>query len=189
MKDTTIAKAVRWFPGKLWQGERVSFEVTLELHQLAGNERPHFSATVNGWNRPYTTRPVSRDIDFGGCCHELIVKYWKAAALVVAVHLSDDNGVPMYAVENGWYHAGGCIKHGANPNATNPERYPANVDHLASHLRIEKDKAAAIIKSVADGTVNKLAFTLFCDSQLPRWKREADNALTFIQIQSDILKG
>lgn len=73
---------------------------TAGLHLLGGNSRPYFSVTGD------IRRPGANDIDTGGCIHDEILAHWPVLAPVVAVHLADDTGTPLHAVENGRYWLG-----------------------------------------------------------------------------------
>ena len=75
-------------------------------------------------------------------------------AYVVALHLADINGLPCYAVENGWY----WVQEG-------------NVGNLAGLLRISQEKAEELM------SISKEEFAAFVESQKPRWKSEAIAAI------------
>lgn len=107
LKDTIHAQRSRFFGHAYDNGEKVAFRAILKLHQI-GEQRPYFSATVDGYTGHRNTEPPKHTQSWGGCSHEMILKYWKDAAVVVNLHLSDVDGVPMHAAGNGWYHAGGC---------------------------------------------------------------------------------
>jgi hypothetical protein len=125
---------------------------TVQLHKLAGNERPYFSVTGDLWTseRTYHSGNDRNHLE-GGCIHERILAAWPELAPLVALHLSDDTGAPMHDVENGWYWY---------------ER--GELDVCARHLRV----------SVADLPVDadKEAFTAFVEAQRERWQKEAAEA-------------
>lgn len=87
------------------------------LNYIRGNKSPHFSitATVMDGNR----------FESGGCQHELILQHFPQFADLVALHLSDISGIPMHAVENGWYHFAGALPGNAGQryHAGNSERH------------------------------------------------------------------
>jgi len=65
--------------------------VDIELTHIKGNKKPSFSVTGN----------IKDDVS--GCIHKEILKEFPDLKDVVALHLADDDGMPMYALENGWY--------------------------------------------------------------------------------------
>ena len=82
------------------QGDRYAhrLDVTGGLEHLRGNARPHFSLTC------WEYAPHNRNVECsGGCAHGLILRHWPELADLAALHLSDDDGVPMHAEGNGWY--------------------------------------------------------------------------------------
>jgi hypothetical protein len=131
------------------------------LHKI-GNQRPYF--TVTGSTR-----------DTGGAMHEIILEAAPQLADLIALHLSDEDGVPMHATANGWYWLQGAVPdtteryHGGNGN---PKRTPEQcLAVLAQHLRISLDDAAALT------TLTRAEFYTFTAVQQPRWKREAQAAI------------
>jgi hypothetical protein len=60
----------------------------------------------NGHNDFSITGTISKNRSFisGGCIHEDILKARPDLKLFVDLHLADSKGVPMYAIENGFYH-------------------------------------------------------------------------------------
>ena len=80
----------------------------------------------------------------------------------IALHLSDIDGVPMYAVENGYY-----FLQVARGNIEGEYTY----ETVAKHLRISVEAAIKL------QTYNKDQFTQFVEEQKPRWKEEANAAI------------
>lgn len=118
------------------------FKVTAKLHHLKGNARPYFSCTAETFGA-------------GGCMHEEVLKFAPMFAQAVALHLSDDDGTPMHAVENGWYWFGGT-KYQLRDNKI-----------LADHLRITVAQATALEFDT------KEEFSAYVESQRSRWQAEA----------------
>jgi hypothetical protein len=118
--------------------------VTAVLRQI-GNQEPYFSITGE-------IKKGSR-VDSCGCLHEDILKADSSLSDLVVMHLSDQDGMPLHSVENGFY-------------------YLTNETHhkfLASHLRISDSLAAEMIEKQP----TKKEFTAFVEEQHPRWKEEA----------------
>jgi hypothetical protein len=123
--------------------------VTAELNWLKGNAKPYFSITASG---------KDHGSEFGGCCHDEILKHWPDLQPLVDLHLSDIDGIPMHALENGFYHLGG----------TNWQE--AKFDVAARHFRISEQEARNLVGP-------KQALAVWIESQKPRWLAEANTAI------------
>lgn len=85
VEDKILLK--RRFKGLSTKGGIVT--ATAELHKLGGNQKAHFSFTTDN-----------------GCAHEDILDAFgkvPGAKLLVDVHLMDEDGTPMHAIDNGAY--------------------------------------------------------------------------------------
>jgi hypothetical protein len=141
-----------------------------ELSWLKGNAKPYFSLTASG---------VDRDCEFGGCCHDEILKHWPDLAPLVNLHLSDIDGIPMHALENGFFHLGGT--HWERPK----------FDVAARHFRITEDAARKLVADffgdsfsitagfLSTGAANQAQAKLatWVEAQKPRWLAEANAAI------------
>jgi len=106
---------------------------------------------------------VNHRLESCGWIHADILKAWPFLKPLADIHLSDEDGVPMHAVENGWYRAN-------EPNAT----------HLANHLRVPLMTAEWLANLVTSGSISKKVFADFIELQKPRWKAEAEAAKDLI---------
>lgn len=82
--------------------QRGYVRVTAGLLKLEGNARPCFSVTADVYSPGHTDNPFAC-----GCQHDVVLRLWPRLAPVVALHLCDDNGMPMHAEANGWYQLAG----------------------------------------------------------------------------------
>lgn len=137
------------------------------LHYIRGNSSPYFSLTCS-----YR--------DGGGAAHELILRHFPQFADLAALHLSDVNGQPMHALENGFYHMGGTDTFG--------KHNPPNWEFAANHFRITADEARQLARDLfgpwfsetagflSDGARAdaKARLAAWVDQQRPRWRAEAD---------------
>ena len=165
------------------------------LHMIRGNGRPYFSLTCGIYES-------GRDVG-GGAAHELILKLFPNLKPLADLHLSDVDGVPMHAAENGLYYVQhlipGCSGYGplassfADPGYGQKRSDEECIQIMADHFRISLNEArgllAALIfhaesvsqyKRVYEGgtkPVVKAAMALWVESQKPRWKAEADKAI------------
>lgn len=185
--DKIIAQAVRSFPAPA--GYRGRIVITAELHQL-GNQSPYFSVTC----AIGTARELrSGDWQTGGCLHDEALQVWPEIAPVVRLHLSDEDGVPMHAVENGFFWA---AKAAGIPQKYGPDQSAEEcLSFLANHLRVSSSVAQTVVSMIrhaydeplqegepltaADRA--KARFAEFVEAQKPRWQAEATAALELIR--------
>lgn len=142
-------------------GERI--QARAGLHHLSGNARPHWSLTCDIYSRN------GRDIG-GGAAHDLIVGVWPELAPIAALHLADDRGEPLYAIENGLYHLGWSRFKGQDP--------AVNLPAFCRLWRVTNSQAHAIRGYVAsDETEHYSAALEFCaKAERARWQAESDAA-------------
>jgi len=142
-------------------GGRKIIIATAYLHKI-GNQEPYFSITGTVYQRrPGALTLREKDVITTGCIHDDILKAWPDLADLVALHLSDINGAPMYAVENGWYWNGG----------TKWQEYKRET--LAAHLRVSLEEADRVHATCT----TKEQFAAYVEAQRDRWKAEAEAAI------------
>lgn len=95
----------------------------------------------------------------GGSIHEEILHHFPDMADIVSLHLSDTDGVPMYAVENGYYHY-------------------TNGNDYKTYLRLSDEDINRLKEMETNLGANKYTFTAFIQTMLPKWKREADAVIS-----------
>ena len=149
------------------------------LHYIKGNSAPHFSIT--SW--------VGGDRNGrGGANHEEILDLFPEFAPLVALHLSDIDGVPMHAAGNAIYWAAGVLGgdlplgqryHGSNGSSAKGDAECLKI--LAKHLRIKEFEAeqfvataALIYRRFSDVGRVKEFVAGYVEGCKPRWKAEAD---------------
>ncbi len=134
-------------------------KVDAKLVRLEGTERPCFSLTGELRDIKHRGEPVSC-----GCIHETILAHFPELRILADIHLSDDDGVPMHALENAFYWYGGT---------KGQERDDWK---LARHLRVTLARARAIV-----GGRDRFETEYIVNAQRPRWKREAETAIKLLK--------
>jgi hypothetical protein len=183
--ETIIAKRVDRVD--LPDGYRLT--ATTELTQLVWNAAPYFSATAELENM---RRHGANRVECWGCMHEEITEHFPHLAPVVLVHLADDHGQPMHAVENAMYWAGmsaWAVGKPMTPKVYDGSRLETDAEgltwspsHLANHLRVTEDKARELRKYVQDaGGSEREGWTFVLRELEPQWQAEADAALAVIR--------
>jgi hypothetical protein len=122
---------------------RYYITATAKLSWLKGNTKPYFSLTASG---------KDRGSEFGGCCHEEILTRWPDLKPLVDLHLSDIDGIPMHALENGYYHLS----------------RRTSLAIAARHFRITEAEANELIGK------SKAELAIWVETQKPRWLAEAN---------------
>ncbi len=149
---------------------RYTITAKAQLSWLKGNAQPYFSLTADGRDR---------GSEFGGCCHDEILKQWPDLQPLADLHLSTIDGVPMHCVANGFYHLGGT--HWQRPQ----------FDVAARHFRISEDDARKLVAdlfgdsfSATAGFLSKgeavkaeAALAAWAETQKTRWLAEANAAI------------
>jgi hypothetical protein len=101
--------------------------------------------------------------------HDDVLKYFPQLALVVALHLSDDRGIPMHLEANGLFHLGFG-------------KYSTlNLQYAADHFRITVAEAQAVRDHLASGSgYDETKYLIFIAQQKPRYHVEADAAIALL---------
>lgn len=158
------------------KAKRYRITATAELSWLRGNSKPYFSLTAYG---------KDCGSEFGGCCHDEILKHWPDLQPLADLHLSDIDGIPTHALDNGFYHLGG----------TRWERPKFNV--AASHFRITEEESRQLVAGLFGDSFSlhagflsrgaaeqaKQALAQWIEGQKPRWLAEANAAIEQFQLE------
>jgi hypothetical protein len=137
-------------------GEFSRFVIEIRLDDECKNGHEDFAITGTGWYKS----SHFKDCDICGCVHEEILKLRPDLKIFVDLHLCDRKGVPMYAVENGFYHL-----------KNKPEYLPKFLMLLPGEFDLFKD------------CPDKLYFQYLVEKlQLPqRWQDKANGAILLLE--------
>lgn len=141
------------------------------LHDIEGNHAPYFFTTAELYESPRSKR--TGEPDACGCLHDDVVAMVPSSErsryrALIALHLSDDQGVPMHPVENGHHWLGLNQFKEFNPK------------HVAAHFRIPIEDVDQL-KDLCDlATDSKAVVRRFVDEQRARWLAEARDARRFL---------
>lgn len=105
-----------------------------------------------------------------------LVRVFPQLALIERLHLADDAGVPMHAVENGWYFYSGVAHEYERSSSYHREPSDSPHERAARYLRVTPAE-------LPEG-LSKDGFVVFVDSLRSRWQLEADEALAFLRAES-----
>ncbi len=128
--------------------------------QKIGKQTPYFSLTGKIVDK-------KGKFEAGGCLHDEIVQVWPDLQILADIHLSDENGIPPHAVENGFYFAGGFPKEFSD--ARSPKK-------LAKLFRITEKEANEICVEISENP-NQERFRSICCLKLDDWALQAKNAI------------
>lgn len=173
--------------------DRYRFRAEVGLSHLEGNPRPYWSATGELLNM---ARAGENRLEACGAMGDEIREHFPHLAPVVALHLSDDLGVPMHAAANGAYWLGLASWGARGPMApdddygrraleTGPEGLVWAPAVAASHLRLtlpEVRELRARVMAAGEHRATRLEELAAVVAELgPRWLAEADAARELLE--------
>lgn len=121
-----------------WSDEHSTYRGTVQygMHYIYGNSQPYFSITGSTYRQSKNTKNKNRwEEDTAGCLHDLIKKKAKHLAPLIQFHLCDQDGLPMYYLENGYYW------------------YKENLETFKSYVRLADDEIIPEVSRIELPTV------------------------------------
>lgn len=144
---------------KNYKDER--WEIIVSLSDECGNGHEDFSITGSVYEKnakePYRF----------GAMGKSIIEIWPEFEIFSRLHLSDFEGSPMYAVENGWYHMG-------------------NKKVAMRYLRITEEEYDKLLTAKSKEVLSYLIVDLGINK---RWKEEAKEATAILEQYVSIMSG
>lgn len=140
-------------------GEGNRMFINIRLDDQCNNGHQDFAITANIYegNKPTT----DRNMIAAGCCHSKILAARPELGIFVDLHLSDYSGVPMHAVENGFYHL---------------SRMPK--DEFCTYYRVTSDQYDALVTCESR---EHYATAILSLGILNQWKAQADHAIKVLE--------
>lgn len=166
-KTTERANSLKFSTSKIIGGEEIIVRIRLNDECKNGHQDFSITGDIYKANAPKS----NKNHLMGGCIHEEILKAFPEFKIFVNLHLCDFDGVPMHAVENGFYHLTQGI------NNTKPENKNFTSEYC-EYYRISLDQFEVLRQSK-----NKLQFALNLESLgiLAQWKEEAKKAIKILE--------
>lgn len=160
--------------------------VTYGLRYLQGNPDAYFTLTAEYHGKDRNGHKQ----EFCGQYTEDILAAHPELKQFADIHLSDSDGVPIYAETNGWYWLAGALGglgeqyHGGN--GSNGKPADECVAIFAEHVRIPILEARTLAEQISkySPASGKLAFYDWIEAQKPRWQAEASAAIAKLPKQS-----
>lgn len=153
--------------------DRYSITATAMLHQLTGNARPYFSVTGELRN---LRRRGDNQIETCGQMHAEIAEHFPELLPLIGLHLSDDDGTPMYAAANGAYLLGFT--------PYKPENAP-DFAAFAKLWRVTEEQARDIHGLASMDHAPADYIQTLATEQASRWAKQAATGLALLHTLSD----
>ena len=173
-----------------WKERNTTYrgEVKYGMCYIFGNPQPHFSITAfterlgkNGYGEEKWFE------DSCGYLHDLIKEKTKYLGLLIEFHLFDQNGLPMYYLENGYYWYKKDLETFKNyvrlsKNEEIPEipkiELPVELSDTGKELDLPEEEKDKIIESV-----RKKFITQWLKTREDKLKQEFDEAMTVFGVE------
>lgn len=143
--------------------------IKIRLNDECKNGHQDFAITADIWEKgkPKTDRYCI----MGGCCHDEILKAKPALKIFVDLHLCDYKGIPMHAIENGFYH----LREGLNNTKPDSESFKKE---FCDYYRVTPDQFDSLNTSE-----NKIQYAtkLIALGVLKQWETQANEAISRLE--------
>jgi hypothetical protein len=151
-----------------YHGDKADIIVKIRLNDECKNGHQDFAITADIYK---AGRRSDRAFLAGGCCHDEILKVFPEFKIFVNLHLCDASGVPMYAVENGFYH----LREGFNKTKTTDSNFKKE---FCEYYRMKLAQFDIINESE-----NKLEYAILLKELgiLEQWGEEAKEAIKILE--------
>ncbi len=149
-------------------GEKADIIVEIRLNDECKNGNQDFAITADIYK---AGKRGDKNHISGGCCHDEILKAFPEFKIFVSLHLCDYKGIPMYAVENGFYH----LTTGFNSTSVNDDGFSRQ---FCDYYRITQTQFSRIKESE-----NALEYALLLKELgvLNQWQQEANEAIKLLE--------
>lgn len=162
METQTESKSLIYKTSKTFTQDGTKFDIyiSIRLNDECKNGHQDFSITGDIYlhDKPKTDKYYFS----GGCIHNDILKHFPEFKIFIDLHLSQYNGVPMYAIENGFYHLKNSSK-----------------EISMKYLRITENEYSILVNSYDK---MQLTFLLRDLNIIDRWKSEANKAINILEV-------
>lgn len=149
-------------------GTKADIIVKIRLNDECKNGHQDFAITATIYK---AGKRGDRNMIGGGCCHEDILKAFPEFKIFVNLHLCDASGIPMCAVENGFYH----LREGFNNTKPTDSEFKKE---FCEYYRMTPAQFDAINTSV-----NKLEYAILLKEMgiLEQWAEDANEAIKTLE--------
>lgn len=143
--------------------------IKIRINDECKNGHQDFAITATIWEKGKPK--VDKYWIMGGCCHDEILASCPDLKIFVDLHLCDYKGIPMHAVENGFYH----LCEGFNDTKPGSEKFK---NEFCEYYRISSTQFDVISR-----VENKLQYALALQNLniLDQWADQANSAIELLQ--------
>lgn len=166
-QQPVLSNDLRFSTSKTIGGKAITVNIRLNDDCKNGHQDFAITADIYEAGKPKSDRYFIA----GGCCHDEILKAFPQYKIFVDLHLCDYEGIPTYAVENGFYH----LRNGFNNTKEDNPKFKAE---FCNYYRISFNQF-----DVLNEAKNKLQYALRLESLgiLAQWKKQAAEAISILE--------
>ena len=148
-------------------GMVITVKIRLDDERKNGHQDFAITGDIYQAGKPKTDRYYIA----GGCIHDEIEKYFPEFKIFIRLHLCDWEGIPMYAVENGFYH----LTNGFNSEKVEDSGFK---EKFCDYYRVTPEQF-----TILQTSRNKLQYALHLQNLgiLKQWKEEANKAIEYLE--------